>query len=359
MLQPTAIAAARVKPLRPIKRTLYRFSLSQDPYDKMVKSFCRPVIFLSVILLTAAFVCAQKDAPKNGQVRWTTVISNSGEFAIDLPEDFRYFYDRIGFVLDPPGGGHLPFGEMQLLNAAAENTVMSVEIYQVPGGARYMRKLIEQDKPKGIRAETKVTGLEVQTFTLDKMENYRAKVEVPIFFVAQYIADKDHVYKIVAANRGSKASATAERFLGSFRLGTAAAAPVTEGQKAVSLAKLTPVTIDDIAFDDRKNNDPIDDKEDSPEEVGVPAADRMLLISQPTPTFTPSAIQFKSDGTINFRAVFDKNGGISRVYFRSMLKGGLSSGAFFALMRCKFLPQEKDGKLTAVTRPAHYTFTLY
>jgi hypothetical protein len=72
-----------------------------------------------------------------------------------------------------------------------------------------------------------------------------------------------------------------------------------------------------------------------------------------------AAVQFNNDGTIKLRAVFDKNGGVSRVYFRSFLKAGLSSNAFFALLRSKFLPQEKDGKLTTVTKTTQFKFTLY
>jgi hypothetical protein len=324
----------------------------------MMKSFYRSTIFLSVTLLAAVFASAQQEAPKDAAVRWMTLRSDNGEFAIDLPEDFRYFYDRIGFVLDPPGDGHYAFSEMQLLNAAAENTVMSVEVYRVPSGAKYMRKLIERDESKGVKKESKLPGFEIQNFTLDRVQNNRLKKDVPINFVTQYIAGKDHIYKITAANRGSKASRISERFLASLRLGPAAAS-VDEGQKAVSLAKLTPVTIDSIAFDDRKNNDPAEDKEDSPEEIGVPAEDRILMITWLRPTFTPASVQFKNDGTIKLRAVFDKNGGVSRVYFRSFLKAGLSSNAFFALMRSKFLPQEKDGKLTTITKTTQFKFTLY
>jgi TonB family protein len=308
------------------------------------KTFILPILILA---FAASIFAQEKTAAKTTE--WVRVENETGEFSVELPSDFTYFYDQDGFSFENPSKTY-SFKYMQMLNAAADKTVMSVEIYRVSSPKTHLEELLDRQRFSGEKSEESKNGLTIKQFTQNKYEEYRTKKETEVNFVAKFIASKTHIYVVTVANRGA-ASPTAMRFLSSIRLN----AKSSDTEKIIQLSSLKPLTIeqigetvkDEVKLDKPQTTKPIE-KPENP----------IIILNKPQVTYTEAARQTLTSGSIRLRVTFDKNGAISKIGLLKGLPNGLNRNAFFAALRIKFIPQEKENELETVTKTVEYSFSI-
>ena len=110
------------------------------------------------LIQSDAFAQEPKDDLKK-PVEWVRVEENKGEFSIEMPSDFTYFYDADGFSYDNMSRSY-DFKHMQMLNGAMDKTVLSVEIYKVPAPKKYLGELVERLRLSGAKTEESTDGVE-------------------------------------------------------------------------------------------------------------------------------------------------------------------------------------------------------
>jgi hypothetical protein len=85
----------------------------------------------------------------------------------------------------------------------------------------------------------------------------------------------------------------------------------------------------------------------------------VLIVNRQSAAYTDEARMYRESGKLQTRLTFSQEGHISKVGILSTLKYGLLRQAFFAAIRIKFLPAEKDEKPKTVTKIVEYSFSLY
>lgn len=312
----------------------------------------KKILSLLILVLAFAFVNASAQKPVE-TVEWVRVEQQAGEFSVEMPSSFAYFYDKDGFTYDNQGQPY-NYSHIQMLNAAADKTVMSVEIYQVPSPKKYLNELIERLRVKGTKSEMSEKGVTVKQFTQNSAMDYANKKEIEISFVSRFIATKDYLYVVTVANRGAQTEAST-RFLSSIRLNQPQAS--SDAVKVVKLSDLKPLTIEQIGEVAKDNQPKQSEKKDEKKEIEKPASS-VLVLSKPFATYTNAARNAMTSGTIRLRATFDKDGRVSKIAVLSGLENGLTRSAFFAALRIKFIPQEMDNELVTVSKVVEYSFNV-
>ena len=85
----------------------------------------------------------------------------------------------------------------------------------------------------------------------------------------------------------------------------------------------------------------------------------LIILTKPNPRYTLEARQYNITGDIRLRVTLDKDGRVSKIGIVSDLPGGLTRNAFFSALQMKFIPEEKDGEPTTVTKTIEYKFSIY
>jgi hypothetical protein len=316
-------------------------------------------IFSLLILISAcaAGVFAQqtKNASNNpGQTtEWVRLQSETGEFSAEMPADFDYFFDKDGFTFDD-SDGLFNFRDMRLLTAAAEKTVMRVEIYKVSSPKKYLKQLLERDGVEGDQGSESLEGYTIKQVRVNKKKDGRTQKDVEINYVSRYIASKSYLYVVTVANRGAQTPA-AVRFLSSVRLSQ----PSTD-KTVVNLSSLNPLTIQQIGEfvkEDKKTEAEPKEKTQTPRPVEK-NENSILILSKPFAGYTDAARNTGTSGTVTLRVTFAKNGGIPRIGVIESLANGLTRSAFFSALRIRFIPQEKENEFVNATKTVSYSFSI-
>ncbi len=327
-----------------------------EPFNyRMVEmKLTSPAIVLLFLLLSFTFVSAQKEPENN----WSRIQSSNGEFSIEMPANLFYFYDKLGFTLSPPTNQPYNFAEMRLLGASANKTVMRVESYLVSGPKSYLAEIIRSDNMDGVTTKEANPDFIIRQVEQNSVKPPRSVPELQVSYITKYIASKTHLYVVSVANRGSQTEES-RRFLSSIRLSKNKPA-ANKDEKIVSISDLKPLTIDDIGIDSVNT-------QDAPSALKVvknpiaPSEDRTsaVILMQPRPSFTDAirATRYFS-GTGRLRLNFSRAGIISRAEALSPLPAGLGRSCFFAAIRIRFLPAEKEGAAVDIARVVEYGFVL-
>jgi hypothetical protein len=326
----------------PARRKISKRRFFQQPIKNM-KNLCQFTLVFLFVLTFSAVVKAQSS-------EWTRFASDDGEFSVEMPKNAVYLYDKDGFIYSDFSSKNLQFAEMQMLHAADDKTVMSVEIYRLRSPKDGLDMLLEKDDAKRSKLRDLPKSFSGKQIEKTVAKNYTNDKNIEISFVAKYFAAKNHLYVVTVANRGAKTAAF-ERFLSSVRLGE----PPDGGNLRIS--SLKPLSIYDIAVDE--TNQP---KPPPPPIAPRPKTEDptpLLILLKPRPTYTDAARNDMTSGLIRARVTFEKSGRVSKVAFLEGLENGLNRGAFFAALRLKFIPPEKDGAPQTITRVVEYNFSIW
>lgn len=314
-----------------------------------------PVIALLLALASFTFVSAQTEP----ESKWSRIQSANGEFSVEMPANPFYFYDKLGFTLSPPNKQPYDFAEMRLLGASANKTVMRVESYLISGPKSYLAEIIRSDDMDGVTTKEDNPDFIIRQVEQNSVKPPRSVPELQVSYITKYIASKTHLYVVSVANRGNRTEEST-RFLSSIRL-SKNKPPANKDEKIVSLSDMKPLTIDDIGIDlvNTQNADAAALK--VVKIPVVPSEDRTsaVILMQPRPSFTDAirATRYFS-GTGRLRLNFSRTGIISRAEALSELPAGLGRSCFFAAIRIRFLPAEKEGEAIDVAKTVEYGFVL-
>lgn len=273
---------------------------------------------------------------------WIRVQSNNGEFSIEVPTEHNFFYDKDGFVVSE-GSSRFEVKEMNMLNAYPEKTLVSFESYKANKKALDIMR--EQDKKKGKSSEFKRENYSVKQVVIQTDKSYT---------VRQYFNSKDYIYILTAASREGETQIM-KRFLDSlvFNPNSAEKNPkaIQFANLKVTIPKLDPNPSPKKAADKSSVSKPNSPKDEN----ALP----IVILLKHKPAFTDAARFVGADGLIRLRPTFSADGSITKVELHKTLGEGLLRQAVFAVLRMKFLPEEKDGKPQTVTKTVEYNFTLY
>ena len=316
----------------------------------------RYLVLWVLLLLTSSIVGqAQENSPDGVSTQWTRIKSSDGEFSIEIPNNLVYFYDEDGFIISPPDKKSQLYTDMQLLNSSIDKTFMSVEMYKISSQKGALANLIEQDGLKTSKILGDQKDFIAKQAELNSPPWPASDGTAEISCIVQYFASATHLYVVTVSNRGEK-TAAAERFLASVRL-QKSGPDNPDVNNATDLSRLKPLSIGNlISTDSALNKGPAKKDETGPPPAKKP---QPIVLVRPTPTFTTSARKKGITGTMRVRVGFSRTGAVSKVVILSLLPEGLDKNCFFAAMRMKFIPAEREGSTITIFKVVEYNFNFY
>jgi hypothetical protein len=311
------------------------------------------LLFLFAISLFATISFAQTDKKDD----WIRVQSDAGEFSIEVPAKYGYFYDKQGTLISN-GKNNYALSEMSVLNAYTEHTSINFECYKSDEAALdYIKESAEysakQKKESEGFSETKKDGYKISTLTVKNNKYYS---------VGQYFAAKNQMCILTASSRSGETPAM-KHFLDSLMFKSA-----SDKQNPLSAQKFSTLKITQIQYLSEPEKKSKKEKKEAAEPNPLlpvasaaddSSANSFLIISQPRPSYTDTARMNNEQGAVRFKMTFTETGQINKIVALKTLRFGLLRNAVFAALRMKIIPPEKDGKPVAVTKTMEYKFTLY
>lgn len=307
--------------------------------------FTTALVFALILFLQPN---ASAQAIQDGE--WMRVESDDGEFSIEVPARHKFVGDKSGFTVSN-GESDFPLREMKMLNAYAENSLLSFERYTANRAA--LDVIRNQDKDDGNSTEIR-RGDDVRIKQiLTKNDKFYA--------VRQYFYSKSHIYILTAAARSGETAAI-KRFLDSLIFKPLSGDDKTGNNKTPGAISFSRLKASEIVIDENPKPYEKPDKDAKPktkDKTPDENASRLLIVNKQSPSYTVAALLDGTTGKIGMRLTFSEDGFVSKVGFLTSLKQGLLRQAFFSAARIKFLPAEKDGKPKTVTSVVEYHFGRY
>lgn len=303
---------------------------------------------LNTAILTLFFACilganglAQQP---NNISEWTRIQSDDGNFSIEIPSGFNYFFDRKG-----ASERDADLKDFHLLNAYFDGTLISVELYEE--SQETLDRFIADDSSKTLVKEVKKTLSKIKKDDISIRQIIQETQDS--YMIRQYFRSNKYVYILTAASRKGETLAM-RRFLDSLLIKEKAKNFPSSSVRSLSSLLVTPVNMNT----ESKNIKPA--SSDDEFKYGEKSTGRsFLLLSKPRPGYTDSARQKNVQGKILFRIEFSANGFIPKIEVIGGLPEGLLRKAIFAALRMKFLPEENNGKPVSTEKVIGYSFTIY
>jgi TonB family protein len=92
---------------------------------------------------------------------------------------------------------------------------------------------------------------------------------------------------------------------------------------------------------------------------GRETSEKVRILAKPEPSYTESARKYGVQGTVILRAVFSKEGEVTKIYVLRRLPHGLTEQALAAARQIRFTPALKDGHAVSQYMQLEYNFNLY
>lgn len=86
---------------------------------------------------------------------------------------------------------------------------------------------------------------------------------------------------------------------------------------------------------------------------------RVIILTKPEPSYTESARQSRTTGTVVLRMIFASTGGVTNIQVVSGLPSGLTEQALAMAKQIRFVPAMKNGQLVSTWLQVEYNFNLY
>ena len=175
------------------------------------------LMFAVVLICTFCANVLAQDGSADG---WVRLQSDNGEFSIEVPKDFSYFFDADGFIVGS-GSRDFPVRDMRLCNAYLDGTLVSFEIYRADSEA--MSELLEGALERGSKKrKTKFRNIEVR----DVVRNVdRADPASRFYAVSRYFRSKEFVYILTGLSRTTE-TPVMTRFFNSLTFNLGSTSPV-------------------------------------------------------------------------------------------------------------------------------------
>lgn len=274
-------------------------------------------------------------------VGWMHVTSDNGEFSVEVPDKYNFFYDKEGFVVSNGSSNTSALTDVHIFSSFQEKTLISFECYET--GTSGADLMLEIDKQKIKSSEISRATYKIKQITSKEAEYY---------FIRQYYRSKNYLYIVTAASREGETAAL-KRFLDSIVFDPKISAP-KQNQTNFSKLKLSNIAVsikEDTNYKSQKSapNSPPDD----------PNIKRLLPVSKPRVSYVDTARMKAVQGSIAMKVTLNENGFIPEFVIIKSLPEGLLRQSVFAALRMRFLPQEKGDIPQTVVKTIEYHFALY
>ncbi len=302
-------------------------------------------LIFAALFYTLLFLPVFAVAQENQSAEWIRVQSDNGEFSIEVPVKYTFVVDKSGFSVADSSNNY-SLEEMKMLNAYQEKTLLSFESYRA--NKKALNSIREQDEENGKSSEIQREGFSIKQISIKTDKSHT---------VRQYISSKNYIYILTAASRIGETPAM-KRFLNSLTFKSPDAAK-PEHKLIAGAIPFSALKISQIEIDEK----PEPYKKPDKSKPAAPATDEsalsVLLVNKQSAAYTEAARMSRETGALQTRLTFSQEGHISKVGILKTLKYGLLRQAFFAAIRIKFLPAEKDEKPRTVTKIIEYSFHVY
>jgi hypothetical protein len=297
-------------------------------------------IYLLLAIVLFATISFAQDAKKDD---WIRIQSDDGEFSIEVPAKYGYFYDKDGLLADFLNP-YSKLGEMRVFNSYIESTLISFESYKVPNNIFAVNKAITEISRTdvnegGQREEFKKDGFKIIQIT-KKSKN--------LYMVKWFIYSKHSIYMLLSASRSGETEAM-KRFFNSLICKPDTKVSQISKEITFSGLKQTPIVIEE----DLNRKVKTDDKKKSQRDTSIQP---FSIVFQPLPIFT--TLNSASE-RVYLEIEFSEIGQISKLITLRKLKSEFLRSVQLSALRLKYLPEEKDGKPIAVTKLIKYDIPPY
>jgi hypothetical protein len=304
-------------------------------------------LFIS-LLFVICFVGTDHSSAQSGEPRdlnWLRVRTDDGEFSVEVPPNYKYFFNKDGFSLSASSVDYR-LTNVRLLNSFFEGTAVGFEIYD--GGKGALDGIFESDQKRDLAraSEEKRAGFKVRQIVSKSPNSYA---------VRQYFYSKSKIYVLTTASRTGETQAM-KRFLDSVIFVPNRKDPAAGEGTALSKLKMTDVEVE------MKVEDPHSNKSQSataPAPTPDPNTKSVVLVSKPKGSYVDSARQKNVTGSVRLRLTLADDGSIPRITVVRTLPEGLLRQVLFAALRIKFLPKEVDGRPVSLVATFDYGFDIY
>lgn len=311
----------------------------------------RKILCVLILLLCSVCIYSQQlqvsPTPSDKTNDWIRVRSETGDFSIEIPAKYSYFYDKDGITFSQNRNTHW-LKEMQVINAYYENTLVSVESFGT--GNEALKDLVQLESffPK---------ELVVSDFKRNNIEIHQIVSETSDYYcIRQYFSSKNRIYVLTAASRNGKTEII-NKFLESLVL-TSKEEEIKD-EKSVLISNLKPTPINLITKKRKKDAKSDANKTNANKDETDDKISRVIIVKKPRPSYTDAARMKGVQGNIQLRLKFDENGYIPEIEIVKDLPEGLMRQAIFAAVRMKFLPEIENGIPRAITKTVEFSFTIY
>jgi TonB family protein len=294
----------------------------------------RTLVVASVIYLTAT-VCAPQQ-PTQSLVsssplvqQWQRYTVKGEEFSVSLPalpamttQKFNNLNPRLSRVV-------------RVLGSYGAGVAYAVHAFENPQD-QSLEEFINYIKPRRSRLREWKDATDISVNGFSGKQIVLSERDVP--GVVQFFRTKDHLYQFEAFGA----------FLDDPRM--------QEFFSSVVLGK----KLDGVEVKDGIGAQPDDAQSQSgPVIVGKDADRKVVVLTKPEPSYTVSARQAGTKGTVVLKTVFAATGGVTNIEVVSDLPFGLTEKALAAVKQIRFVPAMKDGQLVSVRLQLEYNFNLY
>ncbi|MEO8649333.1 MAG: energy transducer TonB [Acidobacteriota bacterium] len=293
---------------------------------------------LCVVFTAFVFVMTASAQQTDG---WMRVQTDDGNFSVEVPAEYKYFFDSNGFVISN-GGSSFQLKNMSLFTAYKDGSLLSFEVYDSDRSA--VDALYDLDG-KGTRWRKGVSG-KIDQVTARQLEWAGAD---PVYAVSRFFRIKGKAVVMTAASRNGKTD-TIARFFDS-----ATVEPRSDGGTKLSQLTVTEVKIETAV------NPPAAPAKVAPRTATKPDPDvkKIVVLRLPRASYVNQARMNSTSGSIRLKPTFGKDGWVEHIVITKDLPDGLVRQTLFSAIRTRFLPEEKNGLPISITRTLEYSFSIY
>lgn len=287
----------------------------------------------------------QPDNQDNSGDKWIRVQSDDGEFSLEVPADYKYFFNKDGFSVSKDSANY-QLTNMRMLNSFHNGTTLSLEIYAAKKGA--LDSIYEQEiyNKKEIEKSTiRRNGFAIRQVVIQTEKFY---------LIEQYFSSKTNIYVLTAVSRKTE-TPDMRRFLDSLVF-----KPNTKDGPAPNAHLLSTLPVTEVAVEQQDKPattvqapaGPPPPKDENIIPVTIASKPRASYVDKARLNFVMGSILIKT--TLSVDAFIPKI-----VVIGKALPDGLLRQALFAAMRIKFLPKENHGVPETTVVTIEYSFDIY
>jgi len=305
----------------------------------------RFLLLCLVALFVNALALGQGQAAGGNSGKWLRVESDNGEFSIDVPAHYKYYFNSDGLWLSTGSSYSYHLEKMSVLNSFEDETLISFESYEASKGA--LNAIYTGDKRDNTReSQTKKDGHSIRDIITENDKFY---------LVRRYFNSKTHIYVLTAASRKGRTTEI-QHFLDSMVFTPDVRQTDSGGAVGFSSLEMTEIPV---------QFQPPSSKPGPPRTPAqpVPPKDQnetsVIVLSKPRASYVDKARAGNVQGVIRLKLVFAEDGSIPNIVVLNDLPGGLLRQTLLSAIRIKFLPKEINGKPVSTIVTFEYSFTIY